>query len=102
MNQKDDCEKLKNEIKELKEEVNRLRPFSFLTTMEWQPIETAPKNGTEILGWDEEQQEIVFVIWICIQQWDNPYDVFDWVEKGDWANPIKPTHWMPLPKPPTK
>lgn len=58
--------------------------------MDWQPIETAPKDGTRII-----------VI---------PYgDIFDlsvsWFIEGDdrWANwhwIEAPTHWMPLPKPP--
>ena len=68
----------------------------------WQPIETAPKDATEILGWDNEQNEIVLTRWSYIQQWNNPEDVFGWIERGEWNIVINPTHWMPPPKPPTK
>jgi hypothetical protein len=51
----------------------------------WQPIETAPKDGTEILAWDGDQH---IVAW------------FD----GDWRfsddRQCFPTHWQPLPAPP--
>jgi hypothetical protein len=108
-----DCEKLKNEIKELKDEVNRLRPFSFLTTMEWQPIETAPKDGTEILAYEkcdylysndeiEPFERIKIVRWNEVMQWDNPEDEYDWMTGSSFDEQINPTHWMPLPKPPTK
>lgn len=60
----------------------------------WQPMESAPKDGTGLLGW--------------ISSWDAHVVMF-W--RGDsWATPMKstgfviipqPSHWMPLPTPPT-
>lgn len=64
---------------------------------EWMPIETAPKDGTRIIIWRDHR--------VCLARWrtldgDNGY----WDE---WSVPMKrltvpPTHWMPLPSPPTK
>lgn len=52
----------------------------------WQPIETAPKDGGIILVWDDG----VALAW--------------WHEQGYWTEDegmiSRPTHWMPLPKPP--
>lgn len=74
--------------------------------MEWLPIETAPRDGTEVLVWFSEfyngMQDIA--------QWDDdryakkprPY----WSGRGlhIWGIKAyregKPTHWMPLPPPP--
>jgi hypothetical protein len=63
---------------------------------EWQPIETAPKDGCAILAWR-----------------DSGVHVMRWRERGDgsgfwdeWRVRLKslqaapPTHWMPLPAPP--
>lgn len=69
----------------------------------WQPVETAPKDGTKILlGWFPEtayegastmqSQEVAF--WHSIhQQWCGR-------ELLKSAGPFSPTHWQPLPKPP--
>lgn len=82
----------------------------------WQPIETAPKDGTEILGFREDAG--VFIV-----RWCNCYDFMtdaecdetemndDQLSEPDWfyADFIKggrldgdlaPTHWQPLPEPP--
>lgn len=71
--------------------------------MTWQPIETAPKDGTEILAYYPSCQNepcIRVVSWwggyeceTCgaraLEGWggDKPYDFGRW----------QPTHWMPLP-----
>ena len=53
----------------------------------WQPIETAPKDGTEILAWDGIEHKIA--------RWDEPSGWF----LSDWMR-CYPTHWQPLPAPP--
>ena len=62
--------------------------------MEWQPIETAPKDGTPILIWDGEIQ------YVCAWVQRTPGD-WRWFEfDGEFYHSYKPTHWMPLPEPP--
>lgn len=65
--------------------------------MGWQPIETAPKDGTRLDLWSENG-------------WRYPNAAWDWVGDGmGWTDahhhgsieeggPF--THWMPLPEPP--
>jgi hypothetical protein len=61
--------------------------------MEWQPIETAPKDGTPVMIYDPE-----FSIKVYVAAW--MYD-FQWVEAdGEHHLEFNPTHWMPLPEPP--
>ena len=59
----------------------------------WQPIETAPKDGTRIIVANARH------VW-CNVSWEKMKRVPD-----RWATvlgpiPIEPTHWMPIPKPP--
>lgn len=60
--------------------------------MEWQPIETAPRDGTEVLLFDNG---IYGLGWWALGEWR---DFGDAGCAGSEA--FAPTHWMPLPKPP--
>ena len=58
---------------------------------EWQPIETAPRDGTDILvGYTTGE--------ICILHFDAATFAW-WDHLGAYEFP-DPTHWMPLPPPP--
>lgn len=68
--------------------------------MFWQPIENAPKDGTEILAAVrypiKESYETLLIYWIT-----NLKDYPDGVWASDFEWPIicgKPTHWMPVPQ----
>lgn len=84
----------------------------------WQPIETAPKDGTEILGCVvgsryKEVMSQIDVIECSIDPNDFSCAVFFW-QHCEWlpsgydcygltalpAIEFTPTHWMPLPEPP--
>jgi len=67
-----------------------------MSVADWQPIETAPKNGMRILlggklkvgsghFWDNKSKQHPRKRWV----WDG-------------YPKIEPTHWMPLPSPPRK
>ena len=64
-----------------------------LAKTEWQPIESAPMDGKSILVTDGFE--------VC----DAYFRGGDWwqYECGDdwYSTSINPTHWMPLPEPPT-
>ena len=64
----------------------------------WQPIETAPKDGTTIAGADLYR-------WVKYK----PGSTKGQLKRGGrwqrfngygWENAGPPTHWMPLPEPP--
>lgn len=61
---------------------------------EWQPIETAPKDGTPILGTDEDGEQYVIEWWPKGARQDGFYECGDLLRA--------PTHWRPLPSPPSK
>lgn len=54
-----------------------------LVAHEWQPIETAPKDGSMVLGW--------------YKGWNNPIVIWWYTGAGRWNTAMQPTHWMPLP-----
>lgn len=59
---------------------------------EWQPIETAPKDGRKLLMWHPGMALGALVLFWMDGYWREP------------ANSLglktTPTHWMPLPDPP--
>lgn len=59
----------------------------------WQPIETAPQDGTNILGWSGPMGGIEIVWWA--------EDGSGW-DRGDYepGGRPKPIMWQPLPPPP--
>lgn len=67
----------------------------------WQSIETAPKDGTWILLYDDRflHSETSYLI----AKWHGPLKL--WVgrsnSKGRFPLWDAATHWMPLPKPPS-
>lgn len=60
---------------------------------EWQPIETAPKDGTWVLCWNKWDGIIVLR-----HTSRSRAGRYSW--RGDTGFWYVPTHWMPLPEPP--
>lgn len=68
---------------------------------DWQPIETAPRDGTDIIVWDGEVRTVTLwgkvshvPIFGFLGVWGSD------IEDVDLMNP-QPTHWMPMPNPPS-
>jgi hypothetical protein len=85
---------------------------------EWQPIETAPKDGTEILAWRDDAG-VMLVRYTSMDAFltetelsrhgyraddeavaEEDWFYSDFVHGGRLAGDETPTHWMPLPEPP--
>jgi hypothetical protein len=79
----------------------------------WQPIETAPKDGTEIwlydpssvLTWDQPSREYLPKAYQQVGCWatwaqDSHWNMID-MQTGGYIG-ASPTHWMPLPEPPSE
>lgn len=68
-------------------------------TVGWQPIETAPRDGSVFIGWEpqtEYQKEGGYAE-------QGNYDLCTWRDDGFYSEgSLKPTHWIPTPLPPTK
>lgn len=67
---------------------------------DWQPIETAPKDGTLVLLY-VPSRGIRLARWRC-GIFDNEWvdESFEWARYLEWDNP--PTHWALPPMPPTE
>ncbi len=74
--------------------------------MNWQPIETAPKDGTGVLVWQKYYKPCIAEfnakqgIWYAICDGNLVIE-----DPGSWSSPqtfvtLEPTHWMPLPEVP--
>jgi hypothetical protein len=64
---------------------------------EWQPIETAPKDGTAVLLFDRTNKDSPDGSGIDFGFYYN--DAVRWLWACDGCE-AKPSHWMPLPEPP--
>lgn len=62
--------------------------------MNWQPIETAPRDGTVVLTWARHRPNR----FAALGHFDA--NCGDWVSDGNLY--LEPTHWMPMPTPPNK
>jgi hypothetical protein len=65
---------------------------------EWQPIETAPRDATRILGWSIDD---VRAVWWWESHWLDGRDRGGWMtDDSEYYERTEPTHWHPLPDPP--
>jgi hypothetical protein len=68
---------------------------------DWQPIETAPRDGTRILAFGGGLGEVSDVVSYndSVGCWNAPSDTLD--DRDDEPDGYnRPTHWMPLPEAP--
>ena len=74
---------------------------------EWQPIETAPKDGTSVLlcqAFDADGKPIRDKAWGLFVQVAAWWDEQEWIvycsTPSEPSLHFDPTHWQPLPAPP--
>jgi len=97
-----ECAAIQGALAVVLAEIDKLReaalvPCPAVASPAWQPIETAPKDGTVVLGWSGVWSVGMpeTVLWL------------DRAERSGWFTYAghhrfmnQPTHWMPLPAPP--
>jgi hypothetical protein len=79
---------------------------------DWQPIATAPKDGSDVLLWADTRAatDLAFYLQtggkhfagVQIGYWEDAVAHPMQTEQAGWRLPMvgEPTHWMPLPEPP--
>ena len=69
-----------------------------MTDTGWQPINTAPRNGSKFLVWDDYYGIRIGRAYVRSDHddWLSYVDAFNGSSKGG----NRATHWMPLPPPP--
>lgn len=67
--------------------------------MNWQPIETAPKDGSRFLSYSSERCKRCppWASGVSVIHWDG-----EWWMLTDGSHLHSPTHWIPLPEPPAE
>lgn len=66
-------------------------------TSQWQPITSAPMDGTEVLVWQPQPHDVAVTGYMFVagfREWAGGWAV------GEDAYVVKPTLWMPLPPEP--
>ena len=66
----------------------------------WQPIETAPKDGTVVLIFQQDRSNFGGRGIAAGRFMEPPWDGW-WGTCGDSIICMRPTHWQPLPEPPS-
>ena len=66
----------------------------------WQPIESAPKDGTWVILYDAEQYHPVHVRNWRTAETNGRLISGWWDEYSQYRPSFRPTHWKPLPHPP--
>ncbi len=97
-------DELKEVIRELLEaDAENLALSEPQAAQDWQPIETAPKDGTTIIAYSPGgtyQNGIAYPACVGTAYWRNA----DTLNPGMWCGPYNPrgypTHWQPMPAPP--
>lgn len=75
--------------------IQGISTITLQTPREWQPISTAPKDGSEILLIDPEHEiKVVSTYWHAFANGDGYWENLEGLEE------YNPTHWMPLPTAP--
>jgi hypothetical protein len=59
---------------------------------QWSSIASAPKDGTVILVWDADNEDIFIVSYY--------QEAGTWPWRDNQYSARRPTHWMPMPTPP--
>lgn len=71
---------------------------------EWFDVFTAPKDGTPILIWDALSMWDRIGCHVVVARWHgDDWQLLDSATADEYPGngPIRPAHWMPLPKPPS-
>ena len=91
----EDNEVKDSRIAELEAEIARLREQT-----QWRPIETAPKDGSLILGWDNKVMRGKGAA--CVMLWarNEHTQKHEWMNFSNAYRVDNPRYWMPLPQPP--
>jgi len=78
-------------------DVNKMVPGSTGAAEGWRDIASAPKEGSQFLTFARDKHGIEYM---AVAQWAEP-DGMGSVSGWFWTYAIRPTHWRPLPAPPS-